>query len=98
MRLQEHAHRILQAVCLPPGFIVAIDAHTDNVVVHNSEYGFAITHCCLDDWPESQVFDDVRLAIDAIMDGHDTQVARIQPVSSLLEIVDLPASALLGGK
>ena len=83
MRLQEHAHRILQAVYLPPGFIIAIDNYTDNVVVHNGEVGFVITHCCLDDWPESRVWHDVRLAIAAIMDGHDTQVARIQPVSSL---------------
>lgn len=93
--LKEHAHQLLRAICLPPGFILAVDTITDNLVIHNGEYGFAITHHCLDDWPETRVYNDVRLAINAIVGGHDTSAALIQPVSSLLGYHPLLLEAVL---
>jgi len=83
--LSEYAHEILRAGILSPKLIVGIDTFTDNLIVHDGEKGFNITSNYLQESELSQVLAEVQCAAADLVAGRETQLARIQPVTSLLE-------------
>ena len=69
--LKEYAQRLETALTPPAGIQIAIDAHTDNIIVQNDERGFVITRVCLDNWAFDRVTGDARIALDALIAGKD---------------------------
>ena len=90
--LSEYAHEILSAGILPPKVIVAIDAFTENLIIHDGERGFNVTRKCLEEWELSRVLADLQAAAEDLVSGRESDVVRLLPVTSLLEMRKLPCA------
>jgi len=77
MTLNEHAHKLLQTGCIPAGVMLSIDNLTDNLVVTDGNYGFNITHLCLDDWSVERIAADIREGVDDLLARRPSKVCRI---------------------
>jgi hypothetical protein len=82
--MQSVAQRLEADLNLPQGYMVIVDARTDQIVIKNTKHGFVITRYCVRDWTYDRILTDAGIALSDLTEGKETSiVCRLYTVGEL---------------